>query len=255
MLDGFAMSALEGRTERYGEVRVWCAVSYGLGSLIMGFVTDAFHNNFAPNFIIYLAFTVIFVLVNVWQVPNKTEDEKKIKGSELHLANFVCTMLKLKNIAFFTEVFVFGIGVTVVERLLFIYLQSELGASTTLCGLVVGVTVTLEIPVFLCSKWLLQHVGFDLLILSAQTAYIVRVIGYTLLTPETVWWVLACEALHGFTFACFWIAAVEHVKGISPPGWTSTGQTMLVGAYYGLACAVGAPIGGWILQHYGGKYL
>ena len=29
------------------QVRVWCAVSYGLGSLIMGFVTDAFHNNFA----------------------------------------------------------------------------------------------------------------------------------------------------------------------------------------------------------------
>jgi hypothetical protein len=59
-------------------------------------------------------------------------------------------------------------------------------ASTTLCGLTVGVTVVFELPIFQYSKPLLARMGYHAMFMVAMLCYIVRVYGYTLLTPATV---------------------------------------------------------------------
>lgn len=97
---------------------------------------------------------------------------------------------------FFFEMAIFGSGMAVVERLLFVYLQDDLGASTTLCGLTVGVTVVFEIPIFYYGDWLMQKLHHDGMFLVAMICYIFRVFGYTLLTAEN-------KVLFGFVWFCF----------------------------------------------------
>lgn len=69
-------------------------------------------------------------------------------------------------------------------------MQPSPQANTTLCGLTVGVTVILELPIFHYSDVLLKRMSQDAMFMVAILAYIIRVYGYTLLTPETVWYVL-----------------------------------------------------------------
>ncbi len=45
----------------------------------------------------------------------------------------------------------------IVERLLFIYLTDTLGGSVFLCGLTVGVTVVIELPIFYYAERLMNR--------------------------------------------------------------------------------------------------
>ena len=68
-------------------------------------------------------------------------------------------------------------GIGVVERLLFVYLQRDLQASTFLCGLTVLVTVVFELPIFTYTDWLLTTLGKDIMFIVAMLAYVVRALG------------------------------------------------------------------------------
>ena len=59
---------------------------------------------------------------------------------------------------FFANVCVIGGGFSLVEWLLIIALQ-EIGASATLCGGSVLMTVAFELPIFACSEYLLEKLG------------------------------------------------------------------------------------------------
>lgn len=60
-------------------------------------------------------------------------------------------------------------------------------ASTTLCGITVGVTVLFELPIFHHSAWFLRNMSHDTMLMIAMLAYVVRVYAYTLLDENTVW--------------------------------------------------------------------
>ena len=65
--------------------------------------------------------------------------------------------MKFKNLLFFFEMLCFGAAISLVERLLFIYVIKDasdggLGGSTSLCGYAVGITVSFELPIFTYSK-------------------------------------------------------------------------------------------------------
>ena len=89
----------------------------------------------------------------------------------------------------------------------------------------------------------------------AMLAFSVRCYGYTILTEETKWWILALEALHGVTFALMWSAAVEFAKAKSPRGWDSTMQAILMTAWRCLGLGTGAAVGGWVMDRYGARFM
>jgi len=89
------------------------------------------------------------------------------------------------------------------------------------------------------------------MIIIAQISHIIRVMVYTFLTPETVWWVLAVEPLHGVTFACMWAAAIHYAAEISPKGLEATTQGILAGVFSGLGFGLGGITGGFVYQNFG----
>jgi hypothetical protein len=120
-------------------------------------------------------------------------------------------------LVFLFEMLCMGAGVALVERLLFVYVEAPvsgggLAGSTTLCGLSVGVTVLFELPIFTFTDTLLRVPGRNGLFLLAMAAYAARTYGYTVLTHDSRFWLLALELLHGVTFASLWISAVDFVK-------------------------------------------
>ena len=153
------------------------------------------------------------------------------------------------GLSFVVSTVTLGMGMSVVESLIFLFFES-LGASNTLCGLTVVVTVMFEIPIFLMAPRLLECFGPVRLQLIACAAYTTRVLGYTLIPPGQVLLILFLEPLHGVTYACSKTAQVEFGASLSRKGYDAEAQGMM-GALAGFGSVVGLSLGGWIEDNEG----
>ena len=106
---------------------------------------------FDYNFVLYGCFGAVSLVVTSLAIPAKSKIEAAMAHQPLRLSRL--SVLCKPNVIFFLfEVLLFGAALGVVERLLFVYLQNELQGSTVLCGVVVAVTVLLEL---VCRRCLL----------------------------------------------------------------------------------------------------
>jgi len=208
------------------------------------------------------------------------------------LLRLLCS--KPRVLLFLTEVVVMGAAMATVERLLFLYLVNDLKSSTALCGWTVGVNVLFELPIFAYPEPLLRTLGGrDGMFLIAMACFAFRVWGYTLLAPGTEWYVLPLEALHGVTFACFWIVTTDISKGLvllvqrnerrrsqrqqrlirdaaSPSleprhddrqqqqqratnTWSTTIPSFVQMLYGSVGASLGSLLGGWAMHRYGSR--
>ena len=145
-------------------------------------------------------------------------------------------------------------GTSIVENLLFLFFAESLGATATLCGLSVVVTVVFEIPIFARAGDLLDRCGAARLLCVACAAYAVRVVGYT--AVPNPWFVLCLEPLHGVTYSCLKTAATHFVAVATPRagphrGLDATAQN-LMGAITGLfGSLLGTSVGGYVQDQRG----
>jgi predicted MFS family arabinose efflux permease len=150
-----------------------------------------------------------------------------------------------------------GAGMATVERLLFLYLVNDLQASTLLCGLSVGVNVLFELPIFWYASKFMAVFGHDGLFMISMICFVIRVYGYTLLTPATKWAVLLLEVLHGITFACFWITSTDISKILVHQTrgafWSTAIPSSVNMLYSAVGCSLGSVVGGWAMNRYGSR--
>jgi MFS transporter, PPP family, 3-phenylpropionic acid transporter len=256
ILDAYVLDYLgPDHRDRYGEIRLWTAVSWGIGAVVMGYVTDYW--DFYWNFVLYGTMMTVMGIIVAVALPARSRSEQqhydrletaKDRHQRPEIGTLYKALVRLPIIWWIFEVSVIGCGMALVESFLFVYLQNDLGATTRLCGWTVGVTVLCEIPIFYFSKLWLRTIGHDGLFVIALFAYSTRVYGYTLLTPATVSYILALEILHGVTFACMWIASIDFSTQIAPPEWSTTVQSILSAAFTCFGSIVGPLIGGYIIQ-------
>jgi hypothetical protein len=142
-----------------------------------------------------------------------------------------------------------GFGMSIVFYYLFLFLHDDLGASHTVLGLSVSMTVVFEFPFFLYSERLLAVLGLRGMLLLAFGAYVSRVLVYTLL--RNPWLVLLVEPCHGITFACSWCAVIHYSGSVAPKGLEATTQGVFNGVFNGFGPALGAAFGGELYEQYG----
>jgi len=205
ILDAYALGCLGDNGAAYGRLRLFGSIGWGGGALIMGAINHRW--GFSPNFVIFGTTNALLVFALAHYVPADVghggDAPRRPATREL------LKTLRSRPLAMFLgEMFIFGMAVGIVERLLFVYVVDVLGGSSLLCGWVVFVSSMTNIPVFQNSALLLKRIGREGLMIVAYACYFVRVFGYTYLRPETRWWILALETLHGCTFATLWIASV-----------------------------------------------
>lgn len=239
----------------YGSIRLWAAVSWGLGSVVMGYMTDTF--GFMWNFVIFGTMMVISMLFSAIFLPARSKSEQALADTEERpawttLARALC---RWQICVWLLEVTILGGAMSLVDSFLFVFLQNDLQASTALCGYTVGITVLLEIPVFQHSKNLLASLGHDGLMVIAMVAYATRVIGYTMLTPQTVHWILLLEVLHGITFACAWSSFVDFAAQVAPAEWSTLVQSTMNTFWGSVGGGLGPILGGIVYERYGAKFM
>lgn len=270
ILDAYVLDYLGDQNKtQYGSIRLYTAISWGLGAVLMGWLTDHWGDdeNFDINFILYGTMMTTMILLVALGLPLRSKSEQARYESHLQvhhdddngtsnnhhhppLETLVQALVRWPVFFWWMQVIMIGTGMALVDSFLFVYLQNDLQASTQLCGLAVGITVLWELPIFHYSQTLLRTMGHDVLFATSMLAYIVRAFGYTWLTPSTVQWVLALEVLHGITFACMWIASIDFSATVAPPEWSTTVQTILSASFACFGSVVGSVLGGWVMQTY-----
>lgn len=246
----FDMLGEHAKTE-YGKIRLWMAVSWGLGAFGMSWITDYLGFNY--NFILYDTLAALSVFLMVVFIPAKTPVEKAMGDDKPDRKEACKAVCNIPVVVFLAEMLIMGIGIGVVEKLLFIYLKNDLGASTVLCGTSVLMTVSMELPIFYAMDWLNRKLGYNILMMISQISYIVRVYAYTLLQKDTKNWIVLIEVLHGLTFGFLWIGAKEYQRLITPMGWQGTFSSLLWMVYGSIGMGLGAIVGGYCFDEIGAR--
>jgi MFS family permease len=294
VLDSYTLELLGTANKRlYGRYRLYASLSWGLGAIFMGYVVD-YYGSFQPNFILYGLLGSLCLGLVVAKIPNSSpdqedlnptssprgEEEERLRAEEGRdappvepntetttpesastarepvLMDLVYLALRPRVALFLLEVIAMGAGMATVERLLFLYMVNDLQSSTLLCGLSVGVNVIFELPIFWYATWMVGKLGLDGVQLLSMACFVVRVYGYTLLTPDTKWWILPLEILHGVTFACFWVVSTDVSKTLineTHQKWNTTIPVMVQTLYAAIGAGFGSVFGGWAMQVWGSR--
>lgn len=146
------------------------------------------------------------------------------------------------NASFLVALFTLFIGMAVVESLIFLYFE-YLGGSSLMEGITVVVTVLFELPLFHFAPDVLRLLGATTMFQLGCLAYVVRVIGYSLVPTDNPYLVLFLEPLHGVTIAFAMTSSVAFADEWVPSGYESSGQAF-ISMVRGLGQFVGLCIGG-----------
>lgn len=203
----------------YGRLRLYGSVGWAVGGFLVCAINDSF--GFDVNFIIIgvvnafsigifalvvpsravATFQVIFFFVLRSFVSVEMEGDPKFSPGKEEKATMPdprllrAALFRPHVMGFFLELFVFGMAIGVVERMLFLFVLGPLEGSSTLCGFIILVSSLCNIPVFHHAGTLLRYFGHNGCLLIAQVCYFTRVFGYTLLTPATKNCILFLEVL------------------------------------------------------------
>ncbi len=245
LVDSAVLTMLGERKERYGRIRLWGTIGYGIIAPFAGNLIGRLGLKWA-----FWGYAILMLggFLIVTQIPfRQSRSEGSFRGGMRVLFANRPWML------FLVMVFIAGIGNATINNYLFVYMQS-LGASNTLMGFALTVSTLSEIPAMFFSDRLLRRFGARGMLIIAMTTIGLRLICYSLTTQP--WVVLVIQLCHGLTFAAIYTAGVHFADQVAPPGMKATTQGMFSGTLMGFGAAAGGLLGGILLDSFtpGGMY-
>ena len=240
IVDNSVMTMLGDKRDRYGLIRVWGSIGWGVSAVFAGMLIQrlGLHWAFYGFLILY---GVLFLIALRFPIPEVSIASRFWQGIRQLATN-------VQWIIFLLVALVEGMSLSIFLNFLFLHL-SDMGATRTMMSLSLTVATFSEIPVFLLGHKLLRRwTPVQLLAFSiALTA--VRALLYAGMTAP--WQVLPISLLHGPTFAIMWTAGVAYANKTAPKGLGTTAMAVFSGTTFGLGAALGAMTGGWLYQHVG----
>jgi MFS transporter, PPP family, 3-phenylpropionic acid transporter len=245
LVDSAVLALLGDRKERYGRIRLWGTVGYGIVAPFAGSLIGRLGLKWA-----FWGYAILMLggLLVITRIPfrQKASNGSFRGGMRVLFANQSWML-------FLVMVFIAGIGMATINNYLFVYMQS-LGASKTLMGFALTVSTLSEIPAMFFSDRLLGRFGARGMLVIAMATIGLRLVCYSLTTQP--WIVLVIQLCHGLTFAAIYTAGVHFAGQIAPPGMQATTQGMFGGTLMGFGSAAGGLLGGLLLDRFspGGMY-
>jgi MFS transporter, PPP family, 3-phenylpropionic acid transporter len=245
LVDSAVLTLLGDRKQRYGRIRLWGTIGYGVVAPFAGNLIGRLGLKWA-----FWGYAILMLagLLVITQIPfHQGRSTGSFRGGVRILFANRPWML------FLVMVFIAGIGMATINNYLFVYMQS-LGASKTLMGIALTVSTLSEIPAMFFSDRLLRRFGARGMLIIAMTAIGLRLICYSLTIQP--WVVLVIQLVHGLTFAAIFTAGVYYADQIAPPGMKATTQGMFNGTMMGFGSAAGGFLGGVLMDRFspGGMY-
>ena len=245
LVDSAVLTMLGDRKERYGRIRLWGTIGYGVIAPFAGTLIGRLGLKWA-----FWGYAILMLggFLIITQIPFR---QSRSNGS--FRSGMRVLFANRPWMLFLVMVFIAGIGNATINNYLFVYMQS-LGASNTLMGFALTASTLSEIPAMFFSDRLLRRFGARGMLIIAMTTIGLRLICYSLVTQA--WVVLLIQLCHGLTFAAIYTAGVHFADQVAPPGMKATTKGMFSGTLMGFGSAAGGLLGGVLLDSFspGGMY-
>ena len=243
IFDNMVLQLLATSKDRYGRLRFWGAIGWGLSAPLAGVLSQRYNLSWA--FYTYSVLSIIAVLSIVTlpahnNVTDLTVHRKFWQG--LHLFR------TRRWIVFLFAALIGGVCMAISSNFVYLYL-SELNASPTLVGLSLTVATISEMPIWFLSNKLLGRYKPRYLVIAALLLFAVRFFLYALVSSALL--VLLIQLMHGVTFVVLWTAGVSYADKIAPAGLGATAQSLFASMLMGLGSAAGAYLGGNLYEGFG----
>ncbi len=239
LIDSSVLTSLGEQKQRYGKLRLWGTVGFGIVSPLVGYITGRAGLEWAFYFYL-LFFAITLVLVTFFPIGQVSLRRPLGVG-----------LLEFKNktwLMFLLTLFLGGVGLAVAGNFFLLHMKN-LGASQLLIGLSLTFATLGELPFMMFGYKLLKRWPARNLLLLALFFLALRLVAYSL--AQAPWHFLPIQLLHGPTFALIWIAGVSYADSLSPPHLKATGQSLFTVALSGLGGTLGGFTGGFLYDAVG----
>jgi len=237
LADHAVLQLLGERGDRYGRVRLWGAVGWGVSAPLAGLLVE--RTNLTSAFGLF-TFLMLVLLLATAALPMATRPAGGRRNS-------LGALLRRPGWTYFLLVaFVGGSSLGFAHHYLFLYMDA-VGVDPTSMGMALSAATLSELAFFYWTDRLIRRWGVLRLLLLGTALGGVRLLLYAV--TEAPWLILAIQLLHGPAFAMMWAAGVTAAHRLAPPGAGATAQGAFAGVNFGLAGGAGALIGGVLLDH------
>lgn len=240
VVDNSVLEALGRERSKYGKVRLFGAIGWGVAAPLVGVLIDRLGLRIVfPVYgaLMTLTLGVSFLLpVGHGRLGTNIRAGFRMMASDRRWATFLAVVM------------IRGIGGAFILHFLFIYL-ADIGGSGTLRGVALAIATAGEMVVFFYAHAVLERFGPRRTILFALGATALRLFLYSVISNPVL--ALAVQVMHGATFSLFLVAAVNYAKELSPPGMGATAQAVLTSTNMGAGGIIGALLGGLLYDRIG----
>jgi PPP family 3-phenylpropionic acid transporter len=238
LIDNSALAILGNRSDKYGQIRLWGSIGWGIGAPLIGPLVARFGLNW--TFYGHAALMLVGLLIAL-RLPVAQSNGGSGFGHELDRL-----LRDQRWYLFLLIIFVAGFGDAIIRNFSFLYLK-DLGASSTLMGISLTIGTISELVILFLSAFLLRRLGPQKLMIISVATQALRLLGWSMIGDPYL--ALSLQLLNGLAFGALWMAGVAYAKEIAPEGMGTMAQGLLSGVYFGLSSAVGAMLGGiWYQQ-------
>lgn len=240
VVDNAVLDSLGRERSKYGRVRLWGAVGWGVAAPLVGVLIDSL--GLRVVFPVYGALMLLTLAVSFLLPVGTAHLRAEIRAGIRMMA------ADRRWGAFLLIVMIRGIGGAFILHFLFIYL-AEIGGSGTLRGVALAIATVSELFVFFFAHRVLERFGPRRTILFALGATAIRLLLYAIVSNPYL--ALAVQLMHGLTFSLFLVAAVNYAKELAPEGMGATAQAAMTSTNIGAGGIIGALLGGVLYQRVG----
>jgi len=235
LAEAITLSALDGRTERYGPIRLWGSIGFILAVFGLGVWLDR-HDiaGLLDILTVLAALTCVAAIALPGGAPARARDSAVRLGAVLSRADVR---------AFFAACFCMTAAHGAMYVFYTIYLEAA-GYSKTVIGTLWTIGVLAEIVLFLRLPQLLRRFSLRGLLVASFACAAVRflAIGWGVQSLAVL---AAAQLLHAATFGAFHASSVAAVHRLFPGPLEARGQALFSMVTYGMGSAAGSLIAGW----------
>lgn len=233
------LSHLDGRYQRYSQVRLWGSVGFIVAVACLGLYFDYYSVTVLPWFIALL-------LLGIW-LSSLLVTEKRINPSVPKEQRSLLQVISRPSVlGFLLTCFLMQVSHGPYYTFFSVYLEGH-GYSRTVTGLLWSLGVLAEVVVFIIMHRLLHHFSLRQILLASLLLTILRwlLIAYYVDNGMILFF---AQLLHAASFGSYHAYAVEMVRRLFAGGYEGQGMALYSGLSFGAGGAVGAILSGWLWE-------
>jgi PPP family 3-phenylpropionic acid transporter len=240
LADSATLSMLRDDSAKYGRIRIWGTLGWGLAGPFVGALLQ--HWGLAWAFWIYAGALVLLLIPGSQLVFRPAHAGAHfLQGARRLLAD-------RRWLFFLVLVTVGGIGFSVSNNYLSV-LMNSLGGSQTLTGVAMTVSTLSELPMMFFSYLLLRGLKSRGLFILAVAVSAARCLLYALISAPAG--LIAVQGIHGLASPALMVAGVNYAAENAPAGLEATAQGLFSGVLMGVGGTLGNLLGGMLIERFG----